>query len=212
MARPKKDSSIRQKEFIIAAKSLFFTKGYEDTSIKDILDKVGDRSISPSVFYYYFDSKEDIYHRVMEDYIDDYLDDLEKLIFDDSIDLQDRIIGAMNIFIKTLEDSDIAINKRNTKDNYLFILDLQDRIKMRIIKLCRFCLDELNWIEPDCIESFTQFITGGSCELIYDFVFSDEPIFKDIKNLTMHIVSYTMTILKVPKDIEKLFIEKLNNL
>jgi len=47
----------RKHEFMAAALELFYQKGYENTTIKDIIDELG---VSKGAFYHYFESKEDI--------------------------------------------------------------------------------------------------------------------------------------------------------
>ena len=47
----------RKDEYIETAARLFLEKGYNETSVRDILDAAGDSS--PSVLYYYFKSKKD---------------------------------------------------------------------------------------------------------------------------------------------------------
>jgi AcrR family transcriptional regulator len=47
----------RKREFLDTARELFFTKGYEQTSVDEIIRKVG---LSKGSFYYYFKSKEDL--------------------------------------------------------------------------------------------------------------------------------------------------------
>ncbi len=60
MARPvKKTPDEWKKEILNAAKSLFISKGYEETSISDIMDMVGG---AKGMFYRCFQSKEDVMH------------------------------------------------------------------------------------------------------------------------------------------------------
>lgn len=66
--RKRQDPTIRQNVFLDAAEKLFFSKGYEQTSITDILKAVGD--VSPSVFYYYFSSKEEIFKATMRRFVE----------------------------------------------------------------------------------------------------------------------------------------------
>ncbi len=47
----------RKHEFMAAALELFYRKGYENTTIKDIIDELG---VSKGAFYHYFESKEAI--------------------------------------------------------------------------------------------------------------------------------------------------------
>jgi len=81
MARPKKDPNIKRKEFIDQAAVLFFEKGYNDTSIQDILYAVGkDGALSPSVFYYYFKSKDEIFEAVVQDYMNQYIGQIMEVL------------------------------------------------------------------------------------------------------------------------------------
>ena len=60
MARPiKKTPDEWRKEILNAAKMLFASKGYEETSISDIMDMVGG---AKGMFYRFFQSKEDVMH------------------------------------------------------------------------------------------------------------------------------------------------------
>ncbi|MFT8889899.1 MAG: TetR/AcrR family transcriptional regulator [Ethanoligenens sp.] len=62
--RKRQDPAIKQNVFLDAAEKLFFSKGYAQTNITDILKQVGDAS--PSVFYYYFSSKEELLKATMK--------------------------------------------------------------------------------------------------------------------------------------------------
>lgn len=58
MARPVKKSPEQWKsEIMIAAKELFFSKGYEETTVTDVMEKVGG---AKGMFYRCFESKEEI--------------------------------------------------------------------------------------------------------------------------------------------------------
>lgn len=60
MARPvKKLPEQWKKEILNAAKSLFLSKGYEETSIADIMEQAGG---AKGMFYRFFQSKEDVMH------------------------------------------------------------------------------------------------------------------------------------------------------
>ena len=57
MGRTSKTPQDRRNDFIQAARGLFNEKGFENTSVDDIAAKIG---VAKGLFYYYFDSKEDI--------------------------------------------------------------------------------------------------------------------------------------------------------
>ncbi len=52
-----KEGDIRKQEFLSTALEIFCEKGYDKTSINDIIERVG---VTKGAFYYYFKSKEDI--------------------------------------------------------------------------------------------------------------------------------------------------------
>ncbi len=58
-----KDGEVRKQELIDAALDLFADKGYDNTSINDIIDKVG---VTKGAFYYYFKSKEQVLDEIVE--------------------------------------------------------------------------------------------------------------------------------------------------
>ncbi len=57
MVRISKEYDERLTEFLDTAQQLFFEKGYEKTSVNDIIEKVG---VAKGTFYHYFKSKEDL--------------------------------------------------------------------------------------------------------------------------------------------------------
>ena len=64
MARISKDPDVRRDEIIASANKLFFSKGYEKTSITDIVSQIG---VAKGLFYYYFDSKYALLDALVED-------------------------------------------------------------------------------------------------------------------------------------------------
>ena len=57
MNRITKAPDVRKNEIITTAQELFLTKGYEQTSVSDIVKAIG---VAQGTFYYHFDSKEDV--------------------------------------------------------------------------------------------------------------------------------------------------------
>ena len=57
MTRIVKKPDERRSELIACAQELFYAKGYESTSVRDIVDEIG---VAKGTFYYYFDSKQAI--------------------------------------------------------------------------------------------------------------------------------------------------------
>jgi AcrR family transcriptional regulator len=128
MARKRKDPDIKRNEFIIVAKRLFFTQGYDNTSMQDILREIGGASpMSPSVFYYYFKSKDDLLEATIIDYMNDYTCELIKVIKADDINYQDKMKQALFVIKKAVDDFtriDTYFNADNTRSQYFnWIID-----------------------------------------------------------------------------------------
>jgi AcrR family transcriptional regulator len=56
----------RRQEFVETAEALFLQKGYQDTSVSDIVGKLG---VAHGLFYYYFNSKEDILDSIVDNLV-----------------------------------------------------------------------------------------------------------------------------------------------
>jgi AcrR family transcriptional regulator len=58
----------RKNEFLEAAQALFNEKGFENTSVEDIVQRMG---VAKGLFYYYFKSKEELLQIIVERLIDE---------------------------------------------------------------------------------------------------------------------------------------------
>lgn len=81
--RISKDPEVRKSELIEAAETLFREEGYRQTSVSEIVKKVG---VAQGTFYYYFESKDDILDAVVDHYIDSYRRALEWLLAQADVD------------------------------------------------------------------------------------------------------------------------------
>ncbi|KPU46329.1 putative HTH-type transcriptional regulator YfiR [Oxobacter pfennigii] len=77
MARPNTNHEKKKLELLDIAEKLFIEKGYEQTSIEDILSASG---ISKGGFYHYFKSKEDILCSSIERLMDDAVNFLKPAV------------------------------------------------------------------------------------------------------------------------------------
>jgi AcrR family transcriptional regulator len=76
MARILKEYEIRRNEILDAAQGLFIKKGYQNTSVNDILTKVG---IAKGTFYHYFETKEDLLEGLAVRWTDELMSRMEKI-------------------------------------------------------------------------------------------------------------------------------------
>lgn len=77
MARIVKKAEERRREIISASRDLFLEKGYENTSLQDIMTKL---QIAKGTTYHYFKSKEELLEAVIGDMVNEYIAGLEKAL------------------------------------------------------------------------------------------------------------------------------------
>ena len=87
-----KEAEERRNEILDAADELFGQKGFDGTSTKDILEKVG---IARGTLYYHFKSKEDIMDALIERYSVRLLGAAQEIAADKSIPVVERIIRVV---------------------------------------------------------------------------------------------------------------------
>lgn len=86
--REVKDAEVRRNEILDEAEELFVTKGYNNTTIVDILNKVG---IAKGTFYYYFKSKEEVMNEIIRRMVDSDVEKARLVVKDNSLDPVQKI-------------------------------------------------------------------------------------------------------------------------
>ena len=89
-----KKPEVRRQELIDVASALFAEKGYEEVSVRDILQIVGG---APGMFYYYFKSKQDIYIAAMDQYITRRLERKCKMLEDEAVLIELGFCERLNV-------------------------------------------------------------------------------------------------------------------
>jgi AcrR family transcriptional regulator len=111
MARTVKDPDVRRSEILDVARRLFYRKGYEQTSVQDIITEIG---IAKGTFYHYFCSKQDLLDAMIERMIEQTLQSLEPLVADDQL----SALAKFERFFSDLADWKV--------ENKAFFLDLMN--------------------------------------------------------------------------------------
>ncbi|MEZ4638793.1 MAG: TetR/AcrR family transcriptional regulator [Caldilineaceae bacterium] len=83
MARVVKEYDERYAEFLDVAQRLFYTKGYAQTPVQEIIDAIG---VAKGTFYHYFDSKGDLLDALIERMLTQQLQSLTPLMQDTTTD------------------------------------------------------------------------------------------------------------------------------
>jgi AcrR family transcriptional regulator len=72
----------RRQELMMAAQQLFYTKGYENSSINDIIQAVG---VSKGAFYHHFESKTAVLEAIVSQMLDQAVANLRAIIADETL-------------------------------------------------------------------------------------------------------------------------------
>ncbi len=87
MSRVVKDYEVRRTELLDTAQSLFFKKGFEPTSIQEIIDDIG---IAKGTFYHYFNSKLDLLDGLIERMLTQTLQAVKPIVDDDQLNALEK--------------------------------------------------------------------------------------------------------------------------
>ena len=134
-----KEASERRNEILDVAEELFVTKGYDNTSTNDILNRVG---IARGTLYYHFKSKEAILNAMIERINESLVVRARTIAADTSIPVIDRIvrtIAGLNV------DSDIGheiIDQVHKPQNALMHQKMQKNLAAGIVPIIVSLVDE----------------------------------------------------------------------
>ena len=112
MARTVKDPDERRRELLACAQKLFYSKGYESTSVRDIVNEAG---VAKGTFYYYFDSKQAILESMIDELVSYSLVLMKPIIDDPDLNATEKWIQAFRI---------IADWKADRKKELLALLEI----------------------------------------------------------------------------------------
>ncbi|HTJ56193.1 MAG TPA: TetR/AcrR family transcriptional regulator [Devosiaceae bacterium] len=88
-----KSAIIRKQELLDAAMRLIAAKGYDETSVSDVIAEVG---ISKGAFYHHFDSKEGLIEALAERYAAESAGRAQSLLEDETLDAFERLSSFLS--------------------------------------------------------------------------------------------------------------------
>ena len=98
---------------------LFDQKGFTATSIKDIVEVL---NVTKGTFYYYFKSKQELLRDIHLNYIDDLIEQQEKILGDEEKDCAEKLHGIIYMVI-----SNIRTNKESARIFFREMRHLSDK-------------------------------------------------------------------------------------
>lgn len=121
MARVIKKHDVRKKEFLNTAQELFFSRGYEQTSVEAIIKKIG---LSKGSFYYYFKSKEDLLDQLTIRMSEKILKEIQKVVQREDLNATEKLNQtyqvAGNVKLKNIALMKVLLNTLYDEKNIFF--------------------------------------------------------------------------------------------
>lgn len=207
--RTKKDPGIRQEVFINAATELYMEKGYESVSVRDVLDAVADKTASPSVFYYYFSSKDELYRACVEAVAKSYLASMTEAFSAEGKTTAEWMLSLVSGLSKHLMNERNLIVTGESSPNRMFILDMREQVTVQITELWADSLKTSFGFSAEEAESMAQFLAGGVGELMFQFMQGGMHDQDSVCDFTERTVRFVMNTIGLPENQKKQLITAL---
>ena len=155
MARIIKNYEERKGEILDTAQQLFFQKGYDHTSVNDIITSIG---IAKGTFYHYFESKEDLLDKLVSRWIHEVLPRVKKLAKRKDLNAIEKLnqyfITIRNLKVENIELMKILMRVLYKDENLL--------LRYKIFK------KQVDLLTPEFAEVIRQGMDEGSMDPVDD--------------------------------------------
>ncbi|MGN1031982.1 MAG: TetR/AcrR family transcriptional regulator [Intestinibacter sp.] len=132
MARPvKKQPEQWEHEILNVAQELFTTKGYEETSVSDIMNTVGG---AKGMFYRSFKSKEELLNALVEKWAEQYLEAITITLCKANSTFSQKFISILSI-VKEMSLKTVGLENFFTSSNQVMVNKLTERMTVKLVPL-----------------------------------------------------------------------------
>ena len=179
------DPQERKKEFMETALKLFNEKGYEKTTINDIIKAMG---VSKGAFYHYFASKEDVIEQISDNYAQRVLGMTSQLADRKDMKAVEKINQLFQIVQgykrsssqKRIQIKQIFQDEQNLKLERKITKKLRKQMAVSMEKIIREGVEtkQFREVNPREMTEFIQYAIQGlnaSCEDMYHDAIAQEP-------------------------------------
>lgn len=130
MARPvKKTPEQWNQEILSAAQLLFITKGYEETSVDDIMERVGG---SKGMFYRSFQSKEELFNILVDTWAEQYAKAISDVLYNSKISFAEKFVNILDV-IKRMSLKSEGLEFFFTDQNQFMMKKLTEEMITKLI-------------------------------------------------------------------------------
>lgn len=121
---------MKKEELIEVAYNLFITKGYENTSVDEI---VASAKIAKGTFYYHFKSKEQLLEKVVNMMIDEGVKRARN-IADKDLNLEEKLVYTI-LALRILPEEKLVKDTIHTKENIILHKKLNDKLINEVVPI-----------------------------------------------------------------------------
>jgi AcrR family transcriptional regulator len=125
MARTIKDYDERYNQFLDTAQGLFFTQGYDSTSVQVIINAM---NVSKGAFYHYFDSKTDLLEAIVFRLSEYMVSQLDDIISKSDLD----VIEKLRLFFAKIENWKIDNKEAMLETGRVLLMDTNTLLRSKM--------------------------------------------------------------------------------
>lgn len=167
-------------ELLKIAYKMFLSKGYENTSIDEIIEEA---KIAKGTYYYHFKSKEQMLEEVIQMMIDEYEMRANEILNSD-LDLPEKMIGIITSFRPNNDEFQI-VDTLNRQDNLIMHNKINRQVIERVVPMLSKIVEEgvkLGQLKCENVPERIRIIMIISSQLFDDMEYSntDIDVFIDI--------------------------------
>lgn len=183
-------------ELLKIAYRMFLSKGYENTSIDEIIEEA---KIAKGTYYYHFKSKEQMLEEVIQMMIDEYEMKANEILNSD-LDLPKKMIGIISAFRPNKDEFQI-VDTLNRQDNLIMHNKINRQVIERVVPMLSKIVEEgvqLGLLKCENVPERIRIIMIISSQLFDDMEYSntDVDVFIDIVEKTLGAQAGFMEFLK----------------
>lgn len=183
-------------ELLKIAYKMFLSKGYENTSIDEIIEEA---KIAKGTYYYHFKSKEQMLEEVIQMMIDEYEMRANEILNSD-LDLPEKMIGIITSFRPNNDEFQI-VDTLNRQDNLIMHNKINRQVIERVVPMLSKIVEEgvkLGQLKCENVPERIRIIMIISSQLFDDMEYSntDIDVFIDIVEKTLGAQAGFMEFLK----------------
>ena len=165
--------------------------------------------MSPSVFYYYFASKDELYRAAVEGIANSYVDEFEKVFANDSLSLNEQFMELVEVMHKSLIANRILISTDISDKNRSFILDMKEQVTASFTEMWEHFLLRFGFLRNQELRRPALFISGGISAMIMEYMMQSVHNEQAEMTLVKEIVIFSASVLGLNHTEKQMLIQSI---